>query len=157
MFDVLKANRTISRWVFVTSRIERFSTWDLASKAVSHAMWCPNIGRAHVAIAKGIHFTSMGHSVLRQVLDENGASKVQKCLELLPEEAMYLVERGSLFYWKDSDMVSSVPGIEGVPMTVQQIHTEMVGLEGLTLEKFQVCLLFIDKTCLTWPIRSART
>jgi len=79
-------------------------------------------------------------------MDENGVPKLQKRLELLPEEAMYLVERGSLFCWKESDMVSSVPSIErieGVPMTVQQVHTEMIGLEDLTLEKYQVGLLSV--------------
>lgn len=103
----------------------------------------------------------MGHSVPRQVLDGNDVSKVQKRLELLPEEVMYLVERGSLFCWKESDTVSSVPGIErieGVPMTVQQVHTEIIGLEDLTLEKYQVCLfVYSSINAPTRPFRSTRT
>ncbi|RDB14797.1 putative tRNA-splicing endonuclease subunit sen54 [Hypsizygus marmoreus] len=123
MFDALRATRTIS------------------SKAVSYAIWYPNIGRSHVTLAKGIHFSSMGHSAPRPVLEENGKEKIQKRLELLPEETIYLVERGSLFCWKETDVDLSAPGMDGVagvPMTVQQVHTEMIGIEDLTLEKYQV-------------------
>jgi tRNA-splicing endonuclease subunit Sen54 len=84
----------------------------------------------------------MGHSAPRPV-GENGIQKVQKRLELLPEEAIYLIERGSLFCWKQTDLdVGQVPDlhdINGSPMSVQQAYAEMIGREGLTLEKFQVC------------------
>ena len=92
-------------------------------------------------MARGIHFSNMGHSAPRPV-EENGIQKVQKRLELLPEEAIYLIERGSLFCWKQTDMdLEQVPGlndVHGSPMSVQQAYTEMIGREGLTLEKFQV-------------------
>ncbi|GLB39037.1 putative tRNA-splicing endonuclease subunit sen54 N-term [Lyophyllum shimeji] len=123
MFDTLKATRTIS------------------SKAVSHAIWYPSIGRAHVTLAKGIHFSSMGHSAPGPVVDEKGVIKIQKRLELLPEEAIYLVERGSLFCWKAVDLDLSKAGLEdmpGAPMTVQQVYAEMIGVEDLTLDKLQV-------------------
>ncbi|KAF5377948.1 hypothetical protein D9615_006756 [Tricholomella constricta] len=123
MFDALRATRSIS------------------SKAVSYAVWYPNIGRAHVTLAKGIHFSAMGHSAPRPVHDGKGIKKIHKRLELLPEETIYLVERGSLFCWKESDLDLSKPGMEhiaGAPMTVQQVYTEMVGVEDLTLEKLQV-------------------
>lgn len=85
----------------------------------------------------------MGHSVLRPAGDSSNAlAKVHKRLELLPEEALYLVERGSMFCWKSDVAVSiSCPGLEemeGAPITVQQAFSEMVGTEGLTLEKYQV-------------------
>ena len=67
------------------------------SKAVSHAVWCPGLSRAYATVAKGIHFVSMGHSVPREVINDAGKLKIQKRVELLPEETMYLVERGSLF------------------------------------------------------------
>ena len=73
---------------------------------------------------------------------------MQKRLELLPEEAIYLIERGSLFCWRESDTDYSdnvkkdgenpFEIIEGAPMTVQQAFSEMIGKEGLTLEKYQV-------------------
>jgi tRNA-splicing endonuclease subunit Sen54 len=63
-----------------------------------------------------------------------------KRLELLPEEALYLVERGSMFCWKDEEDGSIKPmGVDGTPMTVQQAYAEMIGKGGLTLERYQVC------------------
>ncbi|KAG6914663.1 hypothetical protein DXG01_016045 [Tephrocybe rancida] len=58
-------------------------------------------------------------------------------VELLPEEAIYLVERGSLFCWKDSALGISGTQTEmaGAPMSVQQVYAEMLGVEVLTLEK----------------------
>lgn len=69
---------------------------------------------------------------------------MHKRLELLPEEALYLVERGSLFCWREAggETVTSAGGedVLGVPMTVQQAFAEMIGTEGLTLEKYQVSI-----------------
>ncbi|KAF8964326.1 tRNA-splicing endonuclease subunit sen54 N-term-domain-containing protein [Flammula alnicola] len=124
MFETLRATRTIS------------------SKAISYATWHPDIARIHVTAARGIHFSSMGHSAPRSVLGEDGTAKIQKRLELLPEEAIYLIERGSLFCWKQTDLnLGQVPGLNdvgGSPMTVQQAFSELIGKEDLTLEKFQV-------------------
>jgi tRNA-splicing endonuclease subunit Sen54 len=86
----------------------------------------------------------MGHSAPRPTIDENGVAKRLKRLELLPEEAIYLIERGALFCWKECDVdATHLPGFEGIagaPMSVQQAYTEMIGKENLTLEKFQVSL-----------------
>ncbi|KAF8879080.1 hypothetical protein CPB84DRAFT_1793589 [Gymnopilus junonius] len=93
-------------------------------------------------VARGIHFSNMGHSAPRSVLGEDGTEKMQKRLELLPEEAIYLIERGSLFCWKQMNLdIVQIPGlseVEGSPMSVQQAFSEMIGKEDLTLEKFQV-------------------
>jgi tRNA-splicing endonuclease subunit Sen54 len=68
--------------------------------------------------------------------------KIHKRLELLPEEALYLVERGTLFCTKESNILKlNVPGmedVEGAPMSVQQAFAEMIGAERLSLEKYQV-------------------
>ncbi|PPQ64161.1 hypothetical protein CVT24_008796 [Panaeolus cyanescens] len=124
MFETLKSQRTIS------------------SKSVSYGTWYPSLGRTHVTTARGIHFSNMGHSAPRSVLGEDGVSKVQKRLELLPEEALYLIERGSLFCWYDRGTEPRIPDlpkdVDGTPMSVQQAFTEMIGRDGLTLEKFQV-------------------
>ncbi|KAI0087018.1 tRNA-splicing endonuclease subunit sen54 N-term-domain-containing protein [Irpex rosettiformis] len=125
MLDALKATRTSS------------------NKTVSHAVWHSDIARAHVTAARGIHFSTMGHSVSRPNLKESeGLQRAHKRLELLPEEALYLVERGSLFCWKPAETIPiSSPGledIEGSPMTVQQAFAEMIGKEDLTLERYQV-------------------
>jgi tRNA-splicing endonuclease subunit Sen54 len=91
---------------------------------------------------KGIHFSSMGHSAPRSMVDEDGVEHIQKRLELLPEEAIYLIERGTMFCWKESDI--RLEGLGGVPMTVQQAYSEMIAKEGLTLEKFQVRLTLTE-------------
>lgn len=120
-----------------------------ASKSISYAIWIPSIARAHVTIARGTHFTAMGHSVPRSIPSKAGIpsekEKTQKRLELLPEEALYLVERGSMFCWKEEgtgDLL--VPGhedVHGTPMSVQQAYADMLGQEDLTLDKYQVIRL----------------
>lgn len=124
MFDTLLTTRTIS------------------SKGISYGIWHPKLERVEVTVSRGIHFNSMGHSVVRSTLDENGLEKVKKRLELLPEEAIYLIERGALFCWKKSDAhtahLQGFEGIVGTPMSVQQAYAEMIGKENLTLERFQV-------------------
>jgi len=88
----------------------------------------------------------MGHSAPRLVTDQDGVEKLQKRLELLPEEAIYLIERGSLLCWKEADLglgsTLDPSSVSGSPMSVQQAFAEMIGKEDLTLEKFQVRLRF---------------
>ncbi|BGP27200.1 tRNA-splicing endonuclease subunit sen54 [Rhodotorula toruloides] len=71
--------------------------------------------------AYGIHFGNIGffHQKRRQ-------------LELLPEEALYMVERGAVELWRE--------GAEGskVPMSVQQAWDELIGRDELTPERYQV-------------------
>ena len=107
----------------------------------------PTLARTRVTLAKGTHFTTVGHSASRKTVVD-GAVKVQKRLELLPEEALYLIERGSMLCYKSFDDASDSPSVAepdevtsgppGVPMTVQQAYAEMIGFEGLTLERYQV-------------------
>lgn len=116
---------------------------------MSYAVWHPNIARARVTVARGIHFANMGHSVARPGQDAiDDTQKLAKRLELLPEEALYLVERGSMFCWKDSELAPSpdLEDMEGVPMTVQQAFAEMIGKEDLTLEKYHVRISPIAQT-----------
>ncbi|KAF7315467.1 tRNA-int-end-N2 domain-containing protein [Mycena indigotica] len=124
MFDAIRATRTIS------------------SKVVSYTMWHPQISRAHVVLARGTHYNTLGHSVPRPIQTDDGIQKTQKRLELLPEEALYLIERGSAFCWKETDLdVTEVDGAEpvlGAPMSVHQAYTEMIGSQDLTLERYQV-------------------
>lgn len=132
MLDALRAERSIS------------------SKSVSYGIWYPALARVHVTTARGVHFANMGHSVARPTgnhadseLGQNESIKSPKRLELLPEEAMYLIERGALFCYKSmTNCHSDVPNIEetspGAPMAVQQAYTEMIGREDMTLERYQV-------------------
>ncbi|KAH7923348.1 hypothetical protein BV22DRAFT_1015612 [Leucogyrophana mollusca] len=112
---------------------------NISSKSISYAVWYPDIARAHVTTARGIHFTAMGHSAARPLSVDDVQLKLHKRLELLPEEALYLVERGGMFCWKQTRAeISAMEDVEGAPMTVQQAFTEMIGKEDLTLEKYQV-------------------
>ena len=132
------------------------------SKSISHATWDPALARAHVTLARGIHFSSMGHSVARPApvpyhpssaspnpLQSHTQTPTQphlqkrppKRLELLPEEALYLVEKGALLCSKPADIDADDGGGGGVhapPMSVQQAFAEMLGRDGLSLEKYQV-------------------
>ena len=123
-----------------------FTRFLLCSKSVSYAVWYPDLARAHVTVARGVHFTSMGHSVQRP---SKVSMKAQKRLELLPEEALYLVEKGALFCWRASrDSHDEDSGwdsaSQGAPMSVQQAYTEMIGTQDLTLDRYHVkCMPFV--------------
>ena len=69
----------------------------------------------------GPHFRTIGKSI--------GGSN----LHLLPEEALYMVERGSLdLRW------SNIEELEGLPLTLQAAYTYLLGSQGLTLERYIV-------------------
>ncbi|GAB1522799.1 tRNA-splicing endonuclease subunit sen54 [Rhizoctonia solani] len=119
------------------------------SKTMSYAVWYPKLGRAHVTVARGTHFSTLGHSALREPAPGSGSTKAQKRLELMPEETLYLMERGSLFCWKESEISPSMqdePSLEfddcdlsiGAPMSVQQGFTEMIGVDGLEVQHYLV-------------------
>jgi len=99
----------------------------------------PQHSHAKVIDARGMMFDAVGFTIRRQ-------NDKHKRLELLPEEVLYLVERGSMLCWKES---SNVPPQEngdvsdplkliGEPMSVQQCFTEMLGVNSITLEHYQV-------------------
>ena len=110
-------------------------------KRLSQGIWQPRFGTVRMVEAKGAGFINVGCSIRRP-------GSTEKKLELLPEEALYLVERGSLLCWEqtedqkskaeepedDSDPVQII----GAPLSVQQSFAVMVGKAGLTLERYQV-------------------
>jgi tRNA-splicing endonuclease subunit Sen54 len=153
MLDALRATRTTSRWAAILCEISgvKIEHYLLYSKSISQGIWMPSIARVHVTTVRGIHFSSMGHSVHR-VEDEEPSSeaviaKAHKRLELLPEEAIYLIERGAMFCWKEvpssfkCHLDESVT--EGAPMTVQQAYSEMIGTVDLTLERYQASIIYL--------------
>lgn len=85
----------------------------------------------YVPTPKGQHFKSMGQA------DRKGV------IWLLPEEALYLLERGSLdIRWPTS--ITGGTGEEGceeelsIPMSLQAAYACLIGRGGLTLERFTV-------------------
>jgi tRNA-splicing endonuclease subunit Sen54 len=141
MFDTLRSTRAISRCDNMCSfRFTHSFSPHKFSKSVSYAVWYPHFARAHVTPARGVHFTSMGHSAQRP---SHISGKAQKRLELLPEEALYLVEKGSLFCWKASHDVAGEDvdwdsASQGAPMSVQQAYAEMIGKQDITLDRYHV-------------------
>lgn len=167
MFEALGANRTISRLVELPSvqvvEHMRFVLTRYSSKTISYGIWYPSIDRVHVTTARGIHFSTMGHSIPRTAQYKNTdnelgglSSKIPKRLELLPEEALYLIERGALFCYKSVSSSASLVDVSsyetkspGAPMSVQQAFAEMIGREEITPERYQVThpAVFCGNSC----------
>ena len=91
----------------------------------------------------------MGHSVQRPASSSSPSAvsgkSPKKRLELLPEETLYLVEKGALFCWKATsgdgpgeNVVDWDSSSQGAPISVQQAYAEMIGTEDLTLDRYQV-------------------
>jgi len=86
-----------------------------SGKQYVSATWRPSQRMAEVHMARGPHFKTVGKADRRGVL------------WLLPEETIYLVERGNLECWWE----------EGVPMSLQGVYaTALDGCGGL--ERYQV-------------------
>ena len=118
---------------------------------MSYGIWIPELARVQVFQARGVLFNSIGHSMRRQIQYSPGEQpRPTTKIELLPEEALYLVERGSMFCFKQDGKSSSCDvrqlDIESEssarnPMTVQQAFADMIGREGINLARYQVSLL----------------
>lgn len=104
----------------------------------------PKHFRARVIDARGTTFNGFGYTTKRP-------GDTEKRLELLPEEALYMVERGSMLCWKESQInfeeVLTQEGdpikVIGAPMSVQQAFAEMLGAGDVTLEHYQVIIALL--------------
>lgn len=85
------------------------------SKSHVEGIWRPSKQRTEVRVVRGTHFKTIGKADSRGVL------------WLLPEETMYMVERGNLECWWE----------EGIPMSVQGVYASCLEAAG-GLERFQV-------------------
>jgi tRNA-splicing endonuclease subunit Sen54 len=176
MFDVIRCERIVT------------------SKNISIATWEPSLNRAVVELARGPLFASVGVTrkvaVLKDGRDEDlertyrpdrvnwerdgvwkeGVfyDKMRSRLELLPEEALYMVERGSLecrirvksagrkgkgsmAEKTDYDVIKDEDA-DWVPMSVQQAFATMLFKDDLTRERYQVSKvrsLLIDDLAVT--------
>jgi hypothetical protein len=99
----------------------------------------PQYSLAKVVDARGTVFDTIGFTVRRR-------DDTHKRLELLPEEVLYMVERGSMLCWRESlnappreeDDACDPIKLIGEPMSAQQCFAEMLGVGGITLEHYQV-------------------
>lgn len=103
-----------------------------SSKSHNSFTWRPELGRATCdsedgMAAHGIHFGNIGHFNLER-----------KMLELLPEEAIYMVERGAVELWREYEAEVDGGKVRRVPMSVQQAWAECMGHYDLTPEHYQV-------------------
>ncbi|KAG8901362.1 tRNA-splicing endonuclease subunit sen54 [Tulasnella sp. 403] len=146
--------------MYTTLKAER----GISTKSLSYGLWFPQTRHAEVVLARGTLFSAVGYSNHPRrspdvTLDCGGRAKDEKGktkrTELLPEEALYLVERGSMYCWRVDNLDDATkldawgptPRVDialddmpGAPMSVQQAFADMIGSgDGeLTLEKYQV-------------------
>jgi len=126
----------------------------IISKAMSHALLTPSSPYPKMLITRGHIHDSLGIAVRQQTRFSR-----QTTVELLPEEALYLLERGSLQIWlgpepeTETDYALGVGtwkdeeyGVKGaVEMSVMEGYGCFIGKEGLTWERYQVSLLALLK------------
>lgn len=141
LFDALQGVRGVARLVKLGSADR--------SKSLSHAIITPSSSFPRLIVSRGHVLDSLGITV-RRVVD--GKSNVS--VELLPEEALYLVERGSLQIWNGRDAVTDQDAEEGVgswcdeefgvkgavELSVMEAFGVFMGKEGLTWQRYQVRL-----------------
>lgn len=112
------------------------------------AIYDPETGGAWVEKAKGILFNTVGQwrrdkpSCLQPDNDDTMEEKRAGGLWLHPEEALYLLERGSLdVHWPTTASSSNTTGAPDLPMSLQGAYAVFIGLAGpnqLTLEQYIV-------------------
>lgn len=120
----------------------------LSSKSMSHALYTHSPFPRMLVTRGHIHDT-LGISVRRPPRFGVSASTHT---ELLPEEALYLLERGSLQIWIGHDASTETDhalgvgewneeghGVRGaIEMSVMEGYAAFIGKEGLTWERYQV-------------------
>jgi tRNA-splicing endonuclease subunit Sen54 len=124
-------------------------------------------------VTRGNMFLTTGHTI-REPLPavpstcstsgalDKGKSKqpFQTHVELLPEEALYLLERGSLQIWVRSPIAAAeeeaeadewdeeIQGFRGaVEMSAMEAYGRFIGQDGLSLERYQVSLVALTPSC----------
>jgi tRNA-splicing endonuclease subunit Sen54 len=116
---------------------------------MSHALVTAQKPFPRMLVTRGHIHDTLGISVRH---DSRFGAKAKTYTELLPEEALYLLERGSLQIWigyepeTETDYALGVGewnesdhGVRGaIEMSVLQGYATFLGKEGLTWERYQV-------------------
>jgi tRNA-splicing endonuclease subunit Sen54 len=143
----------------------------VSSKNISHATMSSQSPFPQVQLVRGNLFLTLGHTIRPPYDPTKGKSPAlstsaesapatstgnTSSMELLPEEALYLLERGSLQIWcapsaydpllpsnptgeAGFEWDDAVQGFKGcVEMTVLEGFSRFIGRDGLTLERYQV-------------------
>jgi tRNA-splicing endonuclease subunit Sen54 len=113
-------------------------------KGLTTAIYHPETNMAYCYNPKGPHFTKMG-KVLSAPEDPFGNDVMRgQRLWLLPEEVLWLLERGALdVRWPPTEDISSESDGMGLPMSLQGAYAMFIGDEGshdgaLTFERYSV-------------------
>lgn len=132
------------------------------SKSLSHAVVTPSSSFPQLIVSRGHVLDSVGITVRRSVIQGDHTKTVSR-VELLPEEAMYMAERGTLQIWNGRDPETEEDrqqgvgewcdeefGVKGaVEMSVMEVFGAFMGKEGLTWQRYQVRLPLGDVHRLT--------
>jgi hypothetical protein len=124
------------------------------SKSMSHALLTPSSPYPKLKIARGQVIDPMGISI-RVPAPPGSTLKAKTHIELLPEESLYLLERGSLQIWigREAETAEEVEaglgewadeewGVKGaIEMSVQEGFGIFIGKDALTWERYQVSLV----------------
>ncbi|PWN23183.1 hypothetical protein BCV69DRAFT_310659 [Microstroma glucosiphilum] len=131
------------------------------SKTLSTAIWRPDLNRAIVQVSRGTTIASMGvtartpltvsspddlPSTSSDVIGPNNQVGVWKAgifyprsvtrTELLPEEALFLIERGTLDCTTSIRLQDSEEEVQ-IPLSLQHAFSLMLGKDGCTRERYQ--------------------
>ncbi|MCJ1288089.1 tRNA-splicing endonuclease subunit sen54 [Xylographa opegraphella] len=113
--DALSKSRTAMQDALSYPRIH-------TPKSQMVAIYNPQSGRTAVDHPKGPHIRTMGKA------------EADGTLYLLPEEALYLIERGNLdLRWPVAESDE-----DGLPISLQSAYAVLIGRLGLTLERYSV-------------------
>ena len=127
---------------------------------MSHALMTPCAPFPRMLVTRGHIHDTLGVSVRHA---PRFGSKAKTYTELLPEEALYLLERGSLQIWIGNEAQTETDnalgvgewkdeeyGVRGaVEMSVTEGYAMFIGREGLTWERYQVSVVVCG--AYTWP------
>lgn len=124
-------------------------------KSVSHALLTPHSPYPTMLVTRGHLLDTMGITVRQAPSDAKGKGKAS--IQLLPEEALFLLERGSLQIWMGEgewdDEIWGVPG--AVEMSVAEAFSAFLGKDGLSWERYQVCFHSKTGSGSTQPCRAS--
>lgn len=143
--------------------------WAAFSKNISHATMSSQSPFPQVQLVRGNLFLTLGHTIrppydptkpksvtISEAAPTSTTTGNTSSMELLPEEALYLLERGSLQIWcapsaydpllppnasgeAGFEWDDTVQGFKGcVEMTVLEGFSRFIGRDGLSLERYQV-------------------
>ncbi|GAM90084.1 hypothetical protein ANO11243_081240 [Dothideomycetidae sp. 11243] len=111
------------------------------SRKSNLAVYHPDSHRAYVDAPKSTLFKTIGTALSRHLDPLHESAPNPNRLWLLPEEVLYLIERGTVdCRWPALDASDTSPGL---PMSVQGAHAVFLGLaekhaDGLTYERYSV-------------------